>query len=263
MNPVASWMRAGDATFRIVPEFELRPERTALIVIDLQYIQTHRDYGHGPVFREYYPEVFANYYDRIDSTVIPAVQRLLWTCRNVQCKVLYLRVGALNEQGDDLHFLRQPRDLSTHDGGTGPRQWRMALPGSKEHQIRDEVAPAEAELVIDKNTASGFTASPLDQVLRNWGIEDLVLAGTATSACVLSTAVDAADRGYKCILVEDACATPEPTVELHDASLRIFHKAFGRVSTAEDVCKELGMKVAQQRPTENERAVRHGQSGSM
>jgi nicotinamidase-related amidase len=69
------------------------------------------------------------------------------------------------------------------------------------------------------------------------GITGLAVAGVATNACVAATAFDAADRGYRTVLVEDACAAIDPV--LHEATLLIFSHLYGRVLTADALLREL------------------------
>jgi nicotinamidase-related amidase len=103
--------------------------------------------------------------------------------------------------------------------------------------VLEPIKPLPSELVINKTTYSAFTSTGIDQTLRNMGITDLVFCGVGTNVCVESTARDASDRGYRCVMVEDACATY--IEELHDATLLAFGLWFGRVKSADEVIKEL------------------------
>lgn len=69
-----------------------------------------------------------------------------------------------------------------------------------------------------------------------------MITGVVTWACVLLTALDAADKGYKCVLVEDAVAAVDE--EMHNAALRIFYAAYGRVETTDAVCVELEKRLS-------------------
>jgi nicotinamidase-related amidase len=117
----------------------------------------------------------------------------------------------------------------------------MAPAGSFEHRILEDIKPMPGELVINKTSYGAFNSTSIDQTLRNMGIDFLVITGVATHACVETTARDAADRGYRCVMVDDATATF--TKYLHDATLRAFATLFGRVANTEDVCTELRQKV--------------------
>jgi nicotinamidase-related amidase len=91
--------------------------------------------------------------------------------------------------------------------------------------------------VLHKTTMSAFLSTGLELMLRNLGIEQLVFTGLATQACVETTARDAADLGFNCVMVDDACITF--TQAAHDATLLNFAATFGRVDVAAAVIKEL------------------------
>jgi nicotinamidase-related amidase len=97
-------------------------------------------------------------------------------------------------------------------------------------RIRDEIAPAPGEAVVRKTTAGAFNSSEIDARLRAADIENLVVTGVTTSCCVESTAREASDHGYGCVLIADAMA--EYDQEAHEATLRTFHANFGRVLTS-------------------------------
>ena len=85
--------------------------------------------------------------------------------------------------------------------------------------------------------ASAFNASDIDRVLRNLEVRTLIAAGVGTDVCVESTARDAVDRGFNCIIVQDACATLDECS--HDAALLAFAKWFGKVATTREVIARL------------------------
>ncbi len=92
-------------------------------------------------------------------------------------------------------------------------------------------------MVIDKNTSSAFNSTGIEWMLRNMGIETLVVAGMATDMCVETTSRDAADRGFSVIIAEDASATFFP--DHHRAALSGFARVFGQVWTSGDVVAAL------------------------
>ena len=78
--------------------------------------------------------------------------------------------------------------------------------------------------------------------MLNFGLETLVIAGVSTSSCVETTARDAADRGFRVAIVEDATAElDEPS---HDATLRQFAVRWGRVWTTDETLNELAQARA-------------------
>jgi nicotinamidase-related amidase len=76
--------------------------------------------------------------------------------------------------------------------------------GSDEWQIVDELNPAEAEPLVDKNYGDAFEGTDLESVLSGLGVGRLVVAGAETDACIRSTIHGAFARGYDVTLVSDA-----------------------------------------------------------
>jgi biuret amidohydrolase len=77
--------------------------------------------------------------------------------------------------------------------------------GQSNHEILKELRPTSGEPIFNKTTMSAFNSYPIDSVLRSGGIEYLIFTGVSTNSRVEGTARDAADKGYKCVIAEDAC----------------------------------------------------------
>ncbi len=219
------------ATWRLpVPDVPVPPDHTALLIVDMQYMDAHPDYGLGRVFCAADPARAAYYFQRLRDIVIPNIRRLLEAFRARGLRVIYLTLGPVLPDGSDLSpsFRRRYR-LEEETLGV-----RVTYPqGTREHGILDEIAPQAGELVVNKTANSAFNASDIDRLLRNLALETLIIAGVGTDVCVETTARDAVDRGYNCIIVEDACATLDE--ESHDAALLAFAKWFGRVACTREV----------------------------
>lgn len=85
--------------------------------------------------------------------------------------------------------------------------------------LRRFVPPAA---VIDKPVYSAFTGHLLSDLLRERGIDTLVVSGAETDICVLATVLGAIDHGYRVILIEDAlCSSKDQT---HDALMAFYHQ---------------------------------------
>jgi nicotinamidase/pyrazinamidase len=95
-----------------------------------------------------------------------------------------------------------------------------AVRGTKGAEVIDELAPRPGELVVHKNTYSGFYNTGLDEALKKLGVDSLRLTGCVTHICVLFTASDAVLRNYEVAVVEDGVAGLSR--EDHDAALRIM-----------------------------------------
>lgn len=213
----------------IIPQYEIIPDKTALLVLDMNYVCAHRDYGIGPRF-EIIGLPSEYFYDRIESTVIPNIQKLLSFFRENELRVLYTTMGCEREDMSDL-----------------PETWRIAYPkigyhksrpGTKEFEIREEIKPQFGEPVILKKSSGAFATSNIDQVLRNMGVDTLVITGVESDCCLYNTAIEANDRGYKVVVIDDAATTLTETG--HKILLYTYGALFFfNVKTTGEMIKEL------------------------
>lgn len=209
----------------------LGQHRTALLVIDLQYLDAAR--GHGvfaDVERSGVPaEAQGYYFTRLAETVLPNVQRLQGAFRENALEVIHTRIQSLTQDGRDR-------------GPSHKRLGLLAAPGSKEAEFLPEVAPQGDEIVINKTASGVFTSTNMEYVLRNLGITGLFVAGVYTNECVSTSIRDASDLGFYTTLIDDACATVTP--QLHEATVRTLRDRYTRVLTTADALKEIGRVVA-------------------
>ena len=93
--------------------------------------------------------------------------------------------------------------------------------------IYPDLAPAPGEHVIKKHRYSGFFGTDLDIILREWGIDTVIISGTTTENCCHATARDAMFRNYRVVFLSDATATydypdrgfgPMPNADVHHAT---------------------------------------------
>ena len=205
-----------------LPPLDMRRDNTALLIIDVQYMDAHRDYGVGARAKALGGMEFLDYYwDRLETTVIPNIQRLLAAARGQGVEVVHVRIAAAKADGRDssLRFKAKGRLIPVH---------------SKDAEILPKVAPLGDELVISKTTESVFNSTNIDRLLRNMGIENLIIAGVVTNGCVEGATRSAAELDYGTILVEDATAAFAPQLHAH-AILNMGHKDARIESTNEVV----------------------------
>ena len=236
MSDVKTWRDGLEEWPRKLPSFPLDPAKTALLIVDFQYYDSHPDYGLGPVLRARYPRL-ADYFFPLAETALRNTKLLLKSFREHRRRVIYLTNGPELPDGADYFLPRRAADqeLQAKSGNITvfPR-------GTFEHSIRAEVAPQRGELVINKVSTSAFNSTGFDQILRRLGVANLIITGVTTEACVDSTARDAADRSYCCVLVEDGCAAWDKASQ--EGTLRTFARCFGMVKTTAEVMDILGFE---------------------
>ncbi|MCJ8331408.1 MAG: cysteine hydrolase [Lentisphaeria bacterium] len=216
------------------PEFDVDWDRTGLIIIDYQNYSSNPEVGLGLTMKESCPAIADYYIPRSTEVTIPNTKRLLDRFRELSKPIIHTRHGALLPDGSDMIARRRRRDADAESQSDRPAMWSK---GDYEHEIIDILAPEKNELVIDKNSSSPFNGSGIDQLLRNLGIDTLIVSGMATDMCVETTSRDAADRGYNVIVVEDAVATF--LEKNHDAALSGLARVFTQVWSTDDVLAEL------------------------
>lgn len=209
----------------------LEEHHTALLVIDLQYLDAARGYGvfsHLPIEKAPgEPEEY--YFETLQNRVLPNVARLQDTFRANNLEVIHTRIQSMTLDGRD----RSPghRRLGLH-----------AWPGSKEAEILPEVAPKGDEIVINKTASGVFNATNIEYILRNMNVTGLYVCGVYTNECVSTTVRDASDRGFYTTLIDDACTTVTP--DLHTATISTVKDRYSRVLSTDEAIKEINKVVA-------------------
>jgi len=206
-------------------------DRTAVMVIDMQN-DFCREGGVGTLFG----------FDvsRTSNRAIEPARIALLAARDAGLRVIHTREGHRADLSDapKVKLERFSRLSKTGEGiGSKTAKGRILVRGTWNNEIIDELTPLPDEIVVDKPQASAFYQTDLEAVLTNMGLETLVFVGFATNVCVLATIIDAFQRGYRNILLSDACASFIP--ELHEACLKNVRYIFGFTSTTEEFIKSL------------------------
>jgi nicotinamidase-related amidase len=216
------------------PAFDVDWQRAALLVVDMQNYGCNAEAGLGAMLSLHQPETAGYYLSRLTETVLPNAERLVAVFRRSGRQVVYTRHGPLLADGRDMIARRRRRDVEALAATDAPALWHR---GTFEHEVVARLEPAADELVVDKNTSSAFNSTGIEWLLRNMGVDALVVAGMATDMCVETTARDAADRGFDVIVVEDATAAFSEWH--HRAALSGIARVFGQVWSTDEVVQAL------------------------
>ncbi|WP_275787536.1 cysteine hydrolase family protein [Pararhizobium gei] len=173
--------------------FPLKRDAIALIVIDMQ-----SDFAEPGGFGA----SLGNDVSRI-TKIIPDVKRLIEGFRNAGLPVIHTMECHRPDLSDLPPAKRNRGNPSLKIGDEGP-MGRVLIAGEPGTAILSELAPIEGEVVIEKPGKGAFYATPLGDILKARGIEQLVFAGVTTEVCVQTTMREANDRGYECLLAEEA-----------------------------------------------------------
>jgi ureidoacrylate peracid hydrolase len=199
---------------------QLRPGKTALIVVDVQNDFCHNQgvFGKGNFNLSHVEKAVNNLLSFINQ------------CRQYNLPIIFVR--------------------TVHSSWTDSESWIGRLEGAAREMpiCRPEswgvefykVKPRTGDFIVTKHRFSGFVGTDLDLVLRSKGIETLLMTGVATNVCVETTARDGFNRDYRIILVEDCCAAFSE--EEHASTITNMSKYFGMVTNSE-VLMELIAKL--------------------
>jgi biuret amidohydrolase len=149
-------------------------------------------------------------------------------------------------------------DMGVFDDMHPPIARRDALvDGTPGVDIYPDLAPLPGEHVIKKHRYSAFFGTDLDIILREWGIDTVIISGTTTENCCHATARDAMFRNYRVAFLSDATATydypdrgfgPMPNADVHHATLVILAASTAHVMSVADLRARLtGSTVAASR----------------
>jgi nicotinamidase-related amidase len=203
--------------------------KTALIIIDMQ-----RDFLEPGGFGE----TLGNDVSRLAAAVEPC-RKVLDAARRLGLLVIHTREGHRPDLSDAPPAKVERGAPSLRIGAAGP-MGRILIRGEPGHDIVAALYPASGEPVIDKPGKGAFYQTELELMLRNRGIENLLVCGVTTEVCVNTTVREANDRGYRCVVLSDGCASYVP--HFHEAGLAMIKAQggiFGWVSDSASVIAAL------------------------
>jgi len=173
--------------------FPLRRDNAALIVIDMQ-----RDFLEPGGFGE----TLGNDVSRL-AAIVPAVARLIAGFRAAGLPVVHTMECHRADLSDLPAAKRDRGNPRLRIGDPGP-MGRVLVSGEPGSAIVPALTPAAGETLIEKPGKGAFYATSLEGALKARHVEQLIFSGVTTEVCVQTTMREANDRGYECLLAEDA-----------------------------------------------------------
>lgn len=204
--------------------------KTALLSVDMQNAEWTAERQKASADSSS-PEAQERYFlERIGNLLIPNQQRLQAAARTAGLEVIYTTIEAYTLDGRDRSLDHKISDL-------------LFPKGSWEAKVIDAVGPEPNDIVIPKTASGIFNSTNIEYVLRNLGIEYLIIFGVCTDQCVEGAIRDAADRGFLVTQVEDCCAAND--ARRHDVSIEQMRGHYCRTRTTDEVIAEIEALAAE------------------
>jgi nicotinamidase-related amidase len=205
-------------------ERPIEPKKTALLSIDMQNAEWSPEQV-AEAARDGSPIAYRrDFLQRIGDVLIPNQRRLQAAARAAGIEVIYTTIESYTLDGRDRSLDHKISNLFFPKGA-----W--------EAKVIAEVGPDPNDIVIPKTASGIFNSTNIEYVLRNLGIEYLVIYGICTEQCVECAVRDAADRGFMVTQISDACATYD--WNRHTVSLDQMDGHYCRMRTTDQLLAEI------------------------
>ena len=183
--------------------FEFEPTTTAVVMIDMQ-----RDFIEPGGFGASLGNDVS-----LLAAIVPACAKLLDTCRAAGVTIIHTKECHRPDLADCPPAKLTRGNPSLRIGDPGP-MGRVLIDGEPGADFVPALQPQRGDIVISKPGKGAFYGTALGEILRLRGITHLIFGGVTTEVCVQSTMREANDRGYECLLIEDATESYFPEFKM-------------------------------------------------
>lgn len=189
---------------------DLTPSRTALIVVDMQNAFMPVPVAHAPC--------------DMAPKIVPQINRLAAVVRETGGVVVWIQTACT--AGDRIAWSNAHKIVGPE---RAQKRFTALERGSEGYALYPQMDARPNDLYVEKHRFSAFIqgSSDLDAILREKGIDTVLITGTVTNVCCESTARDAMMLNYKVVMVSDCNAADND--EEHNATLRAIYLTFGDV----------------------------------
>lgn len=204
-------------------EEKFEEEKLALICIDIQYHDASPGYGFFKNISRDNKE-YKYYFDRLEEKVFPNVKKLQNLFREKKLEIIHVRIEALTKDG---------RERSLEHKRIGC----LVPKGSKAAEFIPKVKPENDEIIISKTASGVFNSTNVDYILKNLGVDKIIIVGVLTNECIETAVRDAADKSYSVYLVKDGTAAFNE--DLHNSTLRTLDGVYCSVIETKKLLDKL------------------------
>jgi nicotinamidase-related amidase len=201
-----------------IANYKIKRNKTALIVVDMIEEFTKPKYCPSWV-----PDA---------TRQLPKIGELIGECRRLGLPIIYTCYAFQKSFADMNPYFRNGwTPLDRFDDYEGP-------PLCTKESIDPVIKPDyNKDVIIEKPSYGSFTNTPLDYVLKNLGVDTVVICGTMTNYCCGMTARDAHAKGYKVVFGSDVNSTDDPS--LQEAELKTLRRGFALVVSSKQIVEAL------------------------
>ena len=198
------------------PSFTIEPEKTALLVIDMQdeFVKPH----------------WTPFWVPEATRIVERVRRLIDECRSRKIPIIFTAYARTH-----AHLDRPKSGAFMPNRFTGKIRDDPAY--FRDGKIWHGLPLRSEDVVIQKPSYGAFFDTPLESILKNLEKDTVIICGTLTNFCCGTTARQAYERGFKVIVGSDVTATDDP--KLHTAELKTLRKGFAMVVNSAQIIKKL------------------------